>query len=119
MWDKRAQVLDVHDGDTLTALTDVGGGITWTINVRLLGVFAPELKEPGGPETRQFVLDWIAKQPGKWPVVVTTARTKTDKDALTFDRYLGTVTSLDGTDSLNLAVMAFVAEHGYGGGTGS
>lgn len=119
MWDRRAQVADIKDGDTIVAILDQGFGDTKQISVRMLGVFAPELKQPGGPECRQFVIDWIAKQgPLKWPFVVTTARTRTDHEVETFGRYVGTVTSLDGTDNLNLAVMSFVAANGYGGGTG-
>jgi len=119
MWDKRAKILDVHDGDTVTVLADSGRGITEEYVVRMLGVWAPELRQPGGVECRQFVVDWLARQgPVKWPVVVTTARTSTDREVTTFGRYVATITSLDGTDNLNLAVMGFVAEHGYGGGTG-
>lgn len=119
MWDKRAEVLSVHDGDTLTLKIDQGYGDEKTLeNARLLGVWAPELKEPGGPETRQFILDWLARYNNT--VVAISARTpRSDKDQSTLGRYVQVVTSPDGTENLNLAIMAFVSERGYGGGVGS
>ena len=122
MWDRRAQILDVHDGDTLHAVLDQGFGDSKEITVRLLGVWAPELSQPGGPETRAFVKAWLdthsAAPDGL--VVVTTARTpRSDKEVVTLSRYVATVTSMDGTENLNLAIMEFVRQRGYGGGTGS
>jgi endonuclease YncB( thermonuclease family) len=120
MWDRRAAVLNVHDGDTLTALLDQGFDETVKIAVRLLGVYAPELNQPGGPECQAFVADWVATHSAlavAWPVVVTTARMKVaDHEQMTFTRYVGTVTSLDGSDNLNLDVQAFIDAQGYGPG---
>ena len=52
MWDRRARVLSVKDGDTLRVQLDQGFGDTKTLDLRLLGAFAPEHDEPGGPETK-------------------------------------------------------------------
>ena len=47
----RAQVLRVIDGDTFKASVDLGFGVALPdVSVRLLGVRAPELSEPGGPQ---------------------------------------------------------------------
>lgn len=123
MWDKRAAVHHIHDGDTLTVVLDQGFGDSKELTLRLLGVYAPELKQVGGPETLDFVQSWInqhLKPSLTWPFVVTTARTKvSDKEVTTLGRYVGTLTSLDGTDNLNVDVMQFIHDKGYGGGTGS
>ena len=123
MWDYRAQVTDVHDGDTLTVLLDLGFS-THRVEtaLRLLGVYAPQLSQPGGPETKAFVESWVssrfARSGSQWPFVCTTARIKSDAhEVTTLGRYVGTVTS--GTESLNDAINAFIAANGYGGGIGA
>lgn len=121
MWDRRAEYLENHDGDTVRMNLDQGFGDTKLVDVRLMGVFAPELREPGGPECRAFVEAWFqSRLAGRWSFVVTTARMKVaDREQKTLDRYVGTITSLDGTDNLNLEVMAFIVSKGYSGGIGS
>jgi endonuclease YncB( thermonuclease family) len=123
MWDRRAQVLSVHDGDTIKVILDQGFGQTLTDpdGLRLLGVYAPELTQPGGPECRQFVSDWLAAhmptQAVSWPFIVTTARMpRADREQETLGRYVGTLTTLDGSESLNAAVTQFIAANGYGSG---
>lgn len=119
MWDKRAQVVSVYDGDTLTMVLDQGFGDSKEIRVRLLGVFAPELRQPGGQETRQFVVDWLAQRSSgvKWPWLVVTSRTA-DHETMTFSRYVATVSTLDGTQTLNTAVSEYVRAQGYSRGVG-
>jgi endonuclease YncB( thermonuclease family) len=121
MWDRRAQLVRVLDGDTVEVVLDQGFGDTKTIDIRLFGVWAPEMKAPGGTETRDFVKRWFYSLPlTKWNFVVTTIRmASTDREQKTFDRYVATITSLDGSRSLNAEVTQFVQEKGYGGGTGS
>ena len=124
MWDKRAFVTSVHDGDTITATLDQGfGDLKEDMHVRLLGVYAPELKQPGGPETRQFVVDWLARYamvPLRFPFVVTTARgPRSDQEITTFERYVAVVESLDRSHNLNMDVQAFITAQGYPGGIGT
>lgn len=125
MWDRRAKVLSVHDGDSIDIMVDQGWGDDKTFakpGARLFGVFAPELKDPGGPETHDFVVSWVNSHMGTltWPFVWWSARMpKADRDQQAIGgRYVGTLTSLDGTENLNLAIMQFVHDNGYGGGTG-
>ena len=60
MWDKRAYVTNVHDGDTITVTLDQGfGDLKEGMRLRLYGVFAPELSQEGGNATRDFVLAWL------------------------------------------------------------
>ena len=39
-----ARVIDVHDGDTVTVVFLLGGVTPFRINIRLLGIDAPELR---------------------------------------------------------------------------
>lgn len=132
MWDKRAK-LDttrtdggVHDGDTIYAIRDAGEGVTLDVldGHRLLNVYAPELSQTGGQETRQFVVDWFAREreavtTSQWYFILTTVRmVRTDAEQRTLGRIVAVVTSLDGSRNLNVDVQAFITSRGYGGGTG-
>lgn len=122
MWDRRAQYVANHDGDTVTMHLDKGEGyIHENYPVRLMGVFCPEMDERGGPECQEFVESWFRQRLTKprWNFVVITARKpRADKEAETLSRYVGTITSIDGTDNLNAAIIDFVQRKGYGRGIG-
>ena len=121
MWDKRAKVLSNHDGDTLTMLLDQGFGQTTEIQVRLLGVFAPELSQIGGKECQAFVSDWVEKNSFgyKWPFIVTTIRgVRSDKETVTLARFVAIVETIDHHSNLNADIQAYVLECGYVGGIG-
>jgi endonuclease YncB( thermonuclease family) len=121
MWDRRAHVEDAHDGDTLRVRLDQGFGDTKTLNLRLYETFAPELKQPGGAEAHQFVVDWLNEHNpdgDEWPFVVTTIRTRADKEAQTLGRYVGILHDVEG-HCLNDDVNDFVADKGYVHGIGS
>jgi endonuclease YncB( thermonuclease family) len=47
-----ATVNRVIDGDTVSVIVDIGFGVTYTSNFRLLGCNARELSMPGGKEAR-------------------------------------------------------------------
>ncbi|MFI0553411.1 hypothetical protein [Streptomyces scabiei] len=120
MWDYRAAVLKVKDGDTVRVLLDRGFDETKAIDLRLLETWAPEKRDPGGPEVKDFAVDWASRRSnGTWPFVVTLERTeKSDHEVVTLGRYVGTLATPEG-ESLGEAVNAFVAEHGYGHGIGA
>lgn len=124
---QRIRVLDVHDGDTTPrSLVDRGGPAEQTEiwSIRFKDVFAPELSQPGGPECRQFVIDWFAAHDdgSDWPFMLETFRTpKSDKIVTTLSRIVGVYTAPNG-DVLNHDVEAFIKAHpewggGIGGGT--
>ncbi|MGA5019263.1 hypothetical protein ACPCAA_17825 [Streptomyces griseoincarnatus] len=123
MWDRRARVLAVTDGDTLKVQLDQGFGDTKTLDLRLYDTWAPESDQPGGPETRKYVETWLDEHDpdgDEWPFVVTTKRIKNDsREVVTFGRYVGTLTALDGFSILNEDINAFVFRHGYGKGIGA
>ena len=110
----------VHDGDTLWLETDQGDWYRKVRDIRLKDVFAPELKQPGGPECRRFLADWLFRwDRWPWPFIVRTYRTSTGRDLLTFNRYVSVVYSRDLASCLNTEIQAFVTDNGYPGGTGS
>jgi endonuclease YncB( thermonuclease family) len=122
MWEWPAVVQDVHDGDTITVRIDRGfDDRKEDMKLRLEGVYAPELHQPGGPETRQFVIDWVKAasiSAQVFPLVVTTVRLKNGKrERKTLERYVARVDTVTGI-SLNKVVADFVAERGYPRGVG-
>lgn len=115
-----------HDGDTIWLEIDRGFRDHSTRDLRLYGVFAPELKQlPGGPDTRDYVIGWLraasAEVPSNhWPLQVDTVRIAGgDHEATTLERYLAIVYNADRSMCLNDDVMAYVKANGYPGGTGS
>ena len=50
-----ATVIDNHDGDTVTVDIDLGHRIRTTDAIRVRGINAPELSQPGGKEARDFL----------------------------------------------------------------
>ena len=51
------KVVSVHDGDTITILTEEK-----QVKVRLFGIDAPELKQPFGRKSKEFLASMIAGQ---------------------------------------------------------
>ena len=87
------KVVSIHDGDTITILTEQ----KQQIKVRLFGIDAPELKQPYGKKSRQFLANLIA---GK---VVEVNENGKDR----YKRTIGTI-YLDGKD-----INAQMVENGY------
>lgn len=52
----RANVISVHDGDTVRIDVDLGFRLSADLGVRLNGINARELKDPGGKEARDHLL---------------------------------------------------------------
>lgn len=82
-WVRNARFVANHDGDTVTLLID-GGYDTFVQpkkGFRVLGENAPELADPGGKASRDWVAAWFAPHPGdaSWPFVVQTVEDKTEK----------------------------------------
>lgn len=118
----RCRVVSVHDGDTLVTFEDRGRDHFCQDSIRLNLVTAPELnKDVGAWETTRFVEEWLELHHDgtDWPFYLETERTKrSDKEVVTLGRYVGTITSADGS-VLNHDVQRFIKERGYPGGTGS
>lgn len=109
MWDKRAEYLNNIDGNTVKVVLDQGFGDTKLVTVRLLGVYAPEISKPGGPECKKFVSDWFerwGREKDRWGFVVTTSQ-------LSSDQFVGVVTDVALSSNLNAELTEFIHENGY------
>lgn len=118
MWSYRATLIRAHDADTLTILADTGFGGRQQVDVRLLGVSAPELSQPGGQECRLFTAEWLAEVGASdpraaWPLRVQTVPSTAvePSERRSFVRYLGTVYGLAGGRCLNGDLAVFLAGH--------
>ncbi len=104
-----AQVLTVHDGDTIRLLVDVGFSTLCRVWIRLKGVRAPELSEPTGPQAKQDLQAWLATDAPDGMVEVATFQVagvvKEIREQRTFIRYVGVVTAPGGAE-LNAWLMA-------------
>jgi micrococcal nuclease len=102
----RADVLDVHDGDTYKLRVDLGFRCAVTIQCRLHGVDSPELNTPEGKIARDFVLTLINGY-SQTPVVV-----QSYKDQRSFERWVCDVWLDDhGLDGRSLADVLVQAGH--------
>ena len=80
----QAEVVRNHDGDTITLRIDMGRRLYTEDSIRLHGINAPELSQPGGKESRDFLSDLL---PPGTRVRVQTFKNSTDK----YGRWLGDV----------------------------
>jgi micrococcal nuclease len=74
----RAEVESVYDGDTVTLTIDLGFGIVMRHQkCRLFGINAPELRDPGGVEARDFLRGLLSRKDK--PLLIETVEDKTEK----------------------------------------
>lgn len=117
----RAFATKPHDGDSFWMMCDTAGGQRWEPELRLLDVHAPELDQPGGPETTDIVNHWLGTVAAgvprrRWPFWVETVLTKTYEPDMktTLARYLATVFPFEQREpesSLNWLVRSYLAGH--------
>jgi endonuclease YncB( thermonuclease family) len=118
MWDFRARLTRPYDGDSFWVLCDTAFRQRYEPELRLYQVYAPELHQPGGPETRQFISDWFTglNHNLQWPLYVQTIQTKTvePNQKTTLDRYLAMVWRYGEHPAgvtLNESVVRFLDQH--------
>jgi hypothetical protein len=114
MWQYRAALINVLDGDTIRCLVDLGASVRIQLDLRLDGVSAPELSQPGGQEARGFVVEWMAGlRPVRWPLLVHTSPNTNPEpeERRSFVRYIASVWDIGATRYLNGELAAFLALH--------
>lgn len=110
MWIKRAEYLK-NESDTVKMVLDQGFGDTKLVNLRLLGVYAPEIDETGGKECQAFISKWFSDHgisDARWEFIVTTIEVKDVPN-----QYVAVVTDLTVTSNLNAELSQFIHENGY------
>jgi micrococcal nuclease len=97
----RATIVDVVDGDTVHALVDLGCDVTIKLTLRLAGINAPELHVGGQPnqagvDAKNHLLSLVDPQvvTSQVPPVVTLSTIKDHKEK--FGRYLAFITTPGG-----------------------
>lgn len=91
MYEYKATLVKVVDGDTIDVMVDLGFDVHLVQRVRFARINCPEMSTPEGPVSKQFVIDYLV---GKDVVI------KTSKN--TFDRYGRWIAEVfAGVDNLN------------------
>lgn len=109
-----ATVLGVHDGDTLKVDIDLGFRIILRgVDLRLQGVYAPELKEPGGLRARDQLRAII---PVGAKITLQTLRSKGGLETTTFQRYVARIWVADA--NVNEAINTWLVAENLVGGAG-
>ena len=86
MYEYRAKVIKVYDGDTITVLIDLGFGVTFKEKVRLYGINTPEIRgkeRPDGLISRDRLRERILDK----DVIIKTLKDKKGK----YGRYIAEV----------------------------
>lgn len=58
-WQGKCVVEEIVDGDTIKASIDLGFNVYIRATLRIKDAWAPELSEPGGDASRQFLEGWL------------------------------------------------------------
>jgi hypothetical protein len=114
IWHFRAKWLPAEymDGDTFTALCDVGYRGRHEPRIRLVGYSTPERYEPGGLEATVALIHALQQGVGKWPLrIVSLQRETVVSEVTTFERYVSVVYVVRPGDQLvNIITLLNVAE---------
>lgn len=85
IYEYEATLIRVVDGDTVWVALDLGLDVTIHVSLRLVGIDAPELRNPGGQEARTFLTRLL-------PTGVRALRVMTTKDRREkYGRYLARI----------------------------
>jgi micrococcal nuclease len=99
MYDYRAALIRVVDGDTVHLDVDLGVDIHTRMIVRLAGINCPEMNTDRGKAAKAWTQGWFDRQ--GWYVRVMTVKDKREK----YGRYLAHILSIDGTSSLTQELL--------------
>lgn len=110
MYEYRATILSIIDGDTLHAQLDLGCDVRINLTIRLDGLNCPEMSTQAGKDAKAAAVKWIADGTG---FTIKTAKDKREK----YGRYLGTIyRDGDQPQSLNAWLLANGYAVPYSGG---
>ncbi len=74
----RASLVSCHDADTQTYVLDLGFNVRVRVNIRVLGINAPELATSEGKVAQQAALSWLmAAGAAEWPFVIASQKAAT------------------------------------------
>lgn len=100
MYEYKAKVIDVHDGDTITAIVDLGFRVSVEVKIRFYGINTPEITgatRSEGLRSKQRVVDLIS---GK-DIIIKTHKDKQEK----YGRWLGDIYLPDSDKSINQILL--------------
>lgn len=104
LYEYRARVLSVVDGDTVHLEVDLGFDVRQRMTVRLFGINTPEMNTKTGPQAKAALLGKLVDGIGTYKeVTLLSIKDKREK----YGRYLGTLV----VDGVNL--NEWLVEHGY------
>lgn len=109
MYEYKADVTNVIDGDTLELQIDLGFHVRVIERVRLVGLNAPEMKLAEGVAAKDAVVDWLFNNPG--PYTIYTIKSKRGDKQEKYGRYLAEIwpTGISTRGSLN----NYLLDHGF------
>lgn len=103
MYEYRATIVKVIDGDTVDVMIDMGLRICTQQRIRLYGINAPELRTPEGPKARCRLAELL---PFGSEVTLRTFKDKQEK----YGRYLGVFIDSEGHEVNQRMVLEGHAE---------
>jgi len=119
MYEYKARVVKVIDGDTLDLEIDLGFHVKHELRLRLNHLDAPEMRFEAGRKAKEYVISWLTTCPWENGVALVTVKTDRDKTEK-YGRYLGVVYAYgpvaEGLPSLNDALLASGNAQPYEGG---
>jgi micrococcal nuclease len=102
----KAVVLSVYDGDTMTVVADIGFRVQMQLQLRLLGIDAPEMGTAGGKPARDHLRSLCTP-----PLIIHTYKDPGDK----YGRWLAEIFNGEGR-SVNAAMVTDGHAVPYDGG---
>ncbi len=103
----RAQVVKVHDADTIVLLCDLGFDVRVRATVRVAGINAPELATPEGKRAQQWALGWLmGAGPDEWPLVIASQKAATAIGTEKYGRWMAQVWRVSDGTELGAALIA-------------
>lgn len=70
MYEYKAKLVKVIDGDTIDLNVDLGFYIFIQMRFRMAGINTPERGKPGWNEAKQFVIQWFSEHDGECTVKI-------------------------------------------------